>query len=483
VSEISATREDQRDVRPQGGEADVSLPFTPESKSPGDRAVAHLRLLWDHRGLLLRTMVLALILSTVFAFLVPVRFEATTQLMPPDSQSGSGAALLSAVAGRTGGLGGVAGDILGVKNSGALFVGVLQSRTVGDRLIDEFKLRQVYGASKMEDARLALANHTSISEDRKSGILSITVTDHDPQRAAAMAQAYVTELDRLVAQVSTSSARRERIFLEERLTAVKQDLNGAATKFSEFASKNTAIDIPEQGKAMVEAAALLQGQLISAESELRGLEAIYTEQNVRVRALRARVAELRTQLGKMGGDSGTAGALSSKSDPSLYPSIRQLPLLGVRYADLYRQTKIEETVFELLTQQYELAKVQEAKEIPSVKVLDAAIVPTKKSYPHRLTLMTVGTLLSVFAVCVYIFARRFWQAIDPQDPSKQLVEEVTSTLRFETGRLVPVGGVLSRALARMRKRPTAPAIDAQEPVKENPALPTELSRAARGGLE
>jgi hypothetical protein len=157
--------------------------------------------------------------------------------------------------------------------------------------------------------------------------------------------------------------------------------------------------------------------------------------------------------------------------------------LGVTYADLYRQTKIEETVFELLTQQYELAKVQEAKEIPSVKVLDAAIVPTKKSYPHRLTLMTVGTLLSVFAVCVYIFARRFWQAIDPQDPGKQFVEEVTSTLRFETGRLVPVGGVLSRALARMRKRPTAPAIDAQEPVKGNPALPTELSRAARGGLK
>jgi capsule polysaccharide export protein KpsE/RkpR len=391
--------------------------------------------------------------------------------------------LLSALAGRAGGIGAVAGDFLGVKNSGALFVGVLQSRTVQDRLIEQFGLGRVYHGSKIEDVRLALAGHTNISEDRKSGIIAITVSDHDPRRAAALAQAYVAELDRLVAHVSTSSARRERFFLEERLSAVKQDLNDAAKKFSEFASKNTAIDIPAQGKAMVEAAATLQGQLIAAESELRGLETIYTDQNVRVRAVRARVAELRAQLGKMGGDSGAAGALSSKSDPSLYPSIRQLPLLGVTYADLYRQTKIEETVFELLTQQYELAKVQEAKEIPSVKILDAAVVPTKKSYPHRLILITAGTAFAIFAVGAWLFAKRSWQAIDPQDPGKQFAEEVAGTLRLEARRLVPVGAVLSRALARIKKRSEPPPPRVEEPVKEKTSMATELSRAARSGHE
>jgi len=485
VNKASAARDDRPDIGPDVPGADVPPESTQQSGSVGDRNLAHLRLLWEHRGLLLRTVAVALVLSTLAAFLIPVRFEATTQLMPPDNQSGSGMALLSAVAGGRagGGLGAVAGDLLGVKNSGALFVGVLQSRTVRDRLIDQFQLKQVYRESKIEDARQELANHTSISEDRKSGILSVTVTDHNPQRAAAMAQAYVTELDRLVAQVSTSSARRERIFLEERLTAVKQELNGAAKKFSEFASKNTAIDIPAQGKAMVEAAANLQGQLIAAESELRGLEAIYTDQNVRVRAIRARVAELRTQLGKIGGDSGTAGALSSKSDPSLYPSIRQLPLLGVTYADLYRQTKIEETVFELLTQQYELAKVQEAKEIPSVKVLDAAVVPTKKSFPQRLVLVAAGTLFAILAVCAWLFAKRSWQSIDPQDPGKQFAEEVVSTLRLEAGQLVPAGGVLSRALARIKKPSEAPSVGAEEPVQESRAATTELSRAARSGLK
>src|SRR5258707_4394103 len=200
-------------------------------------------------------------------------------------------------------------------------------------------------------------------------------------------------------------------------------------KFSEFASKNTAIDIPAQGKAMVEAAATLQGQLIAAESELHGLEAIYTDQNVRVKALRARVSELRSQLGKLGGESGSAGALSSKSDPSLYPSIRQLPVLGVTYADLYRRTKIQETVYELLTQQYELAKVQEAKEIPSVKVLDAAVVPTKKSFPPRTAFTALGAAFFFLGACAWIFANRTYTSIDPQDPRKLLAEEVAFTLK------------------------------------------------------
>ncbi len=427
-------------------------PTLAERRAARERTVSHLRLLWDHRGFLARVLLWSLVASLLVAFLIPKRFQATTQLMPPDSQAGGTSALLAAATRGGAGLAGIAGDLLGAKNSGALFVGILGSRTVQDRLIEQFDLRRVYSDSKMEDARNSLGKHTGISEDRKSGIITITVTDHNPQRAAALAGAYVKELDRLVAEVSTSAARRERIFLDERLLAVKQDLDASATKFSEFASKNTAIDIPAQGKAMVEAAATLQGQLIAAESELRGLEAIYTDQNVRVRALRARVAELRAQLGKIGGDSGAAGALSSKSDPSLYPSIRQLPLLGVTYADLYRQTKIEETVFELLTQQYELAKVQEAKEIPSVKVLDAAVVPTKKSFPPRGLILVFGTAFLFLGACAWIFAKRYYTAIDPQEPGKLLAEEVAATVRAKAA--IAMAGAVA-LLKKLRGRDSA----------------------------
>jgi len=248
-----------------------------------------------------------------------------------------------------------------------------------------------------------------------------------------MAQAYVEQLDRLVAQVSTSSARRERIFLEGRLQEVKTDLDAAANRFGQFASKNTAIDIPAQSKAMVEAAATLQGQMIAAQSELSGLEQIYTANNVRVRAMKARVAELRRQLDKLGGDSTNAG-----SDSSLYPPIRKLPLLGVTYADLYRNTKIQETVFELLTQQYEMAKVQEAKEIPTVKVLDAAILPTKKSFPPRLAIILGGTFLVQFAVGFWLIYLKRWEETNSDDPRRKFAEEVGTSIRGFTLGLRPV---------------------------------------------
>jgi len=235
-------------------------------------------------------------------------------------------------------------------------------------------------------------------------------------------------------------------------------LDDAANRFSEFASKNTAIDIPAQGKAMVEAAAVLQGQLIAAEAEASGLEKIYTVNNVRVKALQARIGELREQLQKLGGSSSPTEV---RDDNSLYPSIRKLPLLGVTYADLYRRTKIEETVYELLTQQYELAKVQEAKEIPSVKVLDGAVVPTVKSGPHRVLLTLGGTFLTLCGAVAWILGRKKWKDTDPNDPGRVLVEEMgvavaTSTRRFAAIASAARGGV-ARVWARRtwRARPEA----------------------------
>jgi uncharacterized protein involved in exopolysaccharide biosynthesis len=453
-----------------------------EKHDARQRLVTRLRPFWDARRRLCAAFVFGALGSLGLALMIPSRYEAMTQLMPPEGQSSSGMAMLSALAGRAGGLGGGAGDLLGVKNSGALFVGILESRTVQDRLVGQFELRRAYHAGKMEDARAALAAHTRIVEDRKSGIIAVTVTDHDPRLAAAMAQAYVDELDRLVEQVSTSSARRERIFLEGRLRAVKQDLDSAAQKFSIFASKNTAIDIPAQSKAMVEAAATLEGQLIAAEAELHGLEAMYTDQNVRVRALRARVTELRAQLGKMGGESGTSAAPSSETDASLYPAIRQLPLLGVTYADLYRQTKIQETVYELLTQQYELAKVQEAKEVPSVKVLDMAVVPTKKSFPPRGQLTVAGAAFAFLAMCAWIFVRRAWRDIDPQDPGKQFAMEVAGTLRADALRAAPAAAALVQMLARLRLRANSSQNAGRAQEEQKPSDGADLARAARNSL-
>ena len=389
-----------------------------------------LRLLWEQRRFLARVAFWGVVFSTILAFMLPKKYESTTRLMPPEPQSGSGLAMMAAVAGTNGGpgLSSLAGDLLGLKSSGALFVDILRGRTVQDRLIERFDLRKTYHESYWQDARKDLAKLTEISEDRKSGVITITVTDHDPQRSAQLAQAYVEELDRLVAQVSTSSARRERIFIEQRLQAVKQGLDDASRQFSEYASKNTTIDITAQTKATVEAAAKLEGELIASQSELEGLEQIYTRNNIRVRSLRARVDELRTQLHKIGGDmSGLSlgkNADSNKVDGQEFPSIRQLPLLGVKWADLYRETKVQETVYELLTKQYEIAKIQEAKEIPTVKVLDAAYVPEKKSFPPRLLIMVFGMLVATGLGSLWLLGTAAWQQMDACNPNKQLGQEL-----------------------------------------------------------
>jgi capsule polysaccharide export protein KpsE/RkpR len=244
-----------------------------------------------------------------------------------------------------------------------------------------------------------------------------------------MAQAYAEELNRTLAEVSTSAARRERIFLEGRLQAVSQDLEASEKDFSQFASKNTAIDIKEQGKAMVDAAATLQGQLIAARSEVEGLRQLYADGNVRVRSAQARVAELEDQLKIVGGKDDSASSGSATQSEALYPSIRQLPLLGVTFADLYRKTKVQEAVFETLTQEYEMAKVQEAKEIPSVKVLDPPNVPERKSFPPRTLITLLGAAMAFLLGISWIFGRRAWAQTDPADPGKIFALEVFDTVK------------------------------------------------------
>ena len=406
-----------------------STPVVLSKQQKRESAVERLQLLWNQRRFLSHMALAGMLMGVLLAFLIPSRFDSSTQLMPPDNPSSSPMAMaLMASAGGTGALGAVAGDLLGLQDSGALFIGILKSRTIQDRLVEKFDLRKVYGYRLQEDARRRLFENTSIGEDRKSGIISITVTDRDPHRATALAQEYVDQLNRLVAELSTSAAHRERVFLEERLAAVKQSLDDASRQFSQFSSKNGAIDIKEQGRAMIDAAATLMGQMIAAQSELKGLEQIYTANNVRVHAVQARIGELRKQLRQLGGGEGGQSADAPGDNDSLYPSIRKLPLLGVTYADLYRQTKVQETVYEILTKEYELAKVQEARETPSVKVLDAAAVPERRSYPPRLQVIFVSMCIALMAAMLWILGKSHWDQVDDSHSGKLLALNVLQTV-------------------------------------------------------
>ena len=405
---------------PSSHELDVIQP-----PSPAERVLSFLDLIGQNRRTLLTLVIAGLAISTAIAFSIPKRYEAVTRLMPPD-QSNMNAAMLGALTAKAGdAIGTVAGDVLGLRTSGATMVGILGSRTIQDDLINQFDLRKVYSEKRYNDTRKILEKRTNISEDKKSGIITISVEDASPQRAALLARAYVEDLNSDISHLTTSSAHRERVFLEERLQSVKQELDAATLKLSRFSSKSKTFDPQIEGKAMMEAASTLQGQLIAAETELKGLEQIYGPENSRVRASSARVAELRHKLRGMSGD--TDGAADDNSMPKsgeLYPSLEQLPLLGNTYYDLARRAKIDEAVYEVLTKQYELAKVQEAKEIPSIKVLDEPIVPESKSWPPRLLIIVFGITCVSFFACIWILARAGYERLDSHDPRRLLVNRL-----------------------------------------------------------
>jgi capsule polysaccharide export protein KpsE/RkpR len=398
-----------------------------ERRAAREKTVAKLHILWDRRRLLFQMFLCGFAVSFLLSFLISSEYQSGARLMPPDQQSGSGLAMLASLAGKSNSssIEGLAGTVLGTKTTGDLFLGVLASRTVQDGLILKFDLRRVYGVRRWETARKKLAGHTDLSADRKSGIITIEVTDRSPQRAAAMTQEYINELNLVMTEQNTSAAHRERVFLEQRLQQVKQDLEVAENGFSDFASKNAALDIPTQGKAIVAATASLEGELIAAQTQLQGLKQIYTDNNVRVRSTQARIDELQRQLAKL---SGRTAAKSDSADPpddaSPYPSFRQLPVLGVSYADLLRNAKVQEATFEVLTQEYEMAKVEEAKEIPSVKILDAPNLPESKSFPPRILITFLGSLAFLAAGITWILGSAHWNGLDSQDATKGFAQRV-----------------------------------------------------------
>jgi uncharacterized protein involved in exopolysaccharide biosynthesis len=362
--------------------------------------------IWQRRRWLARVIALGVLIAIGIALLIPNQYTSTAQLMPPDQQALSSTSMLAALSGAvpTANLG---GGLMSTRTPGETFIGILDSQTAQDDIIYRFDLRRVYHCKLYIDARNILTKRTTIDEDKKSGIISISVTDRDPNRARDIAKAYVEELDKLVNSLSTSSARREREFLEQRLKSIKTDLDASSVELSQFSSRNATLNPQSQGQALFESATRLQGELITAQSDLSGLKAMYSDDNVRVREARARIDELQSQLRKMGGIGGKVDGAGQKTD-HLYPSIRELPLLGVTYSDLSRQLAMQEGIYETLTKQYELAKVQEAKEIPPIKVLDEPQVPERKSSPHRMSIILLGFLLSAFACITWIIALELW---------------------------------------------------------------------------
>ncbi len=383
-------------------------------------------LLWEKRVGLMFWVLAGVALALVLRLVLPPRYESTTRLLPSQDTSNISMMMMAGGVSSGGGGGlpnlGMLSDLLG-RTPGAFCAAILRSDTVLDAVINRFDLRKLYRVKGYDEARRELSNRTIIVDDKKSGIVSVTVGDKDPTRVAAMANAYTDELDRVLKSLNTSAAHRERQFLEQRIEVARADLTAAEKQLGQFSSKNSTLDIKEQGKAAFEVASKVEGELIVAQSELQGLRQIYGPDHPRVKSAEARVAQLRGTADRLGSASG-----SDTSDMN-YLSISRLPVVGVTYADLFREVKVQEAVYEALVKEYEISKVEEVKETPQLRIIDMGKVPDRRASPRLLVLTLLCTWSFLIVGIMYVVAEYKWDSTDPESPWKQLGMRIASDVR------------------------------------------------------
>lgn len=381
------------------------------------------------RFILLFSFVAAL-LTAIVVLVIPVTFTATTTMLPPQQQESSGMAMLGQLGGLASLAGGGAASALGLKNPDDLYIGLLQSENVMDGIIRRFDLMRVYKAKKLGDARKALKSNTKILSE-KSSLISISVEDHDAQRAAEMANAYVDGLHDLMSHLAVTSAAQRRMFFEQQVTQEKNKLTDAEVALEETEKKTGIIQPQGQAQAVIATIMQLQAQISASEVELGALRTSATDQNPEVVTLQSQIAALRAQLA----DFEKGHPESAAMDENVLTPTSQVPAASLEYLRRMRDVRYQETLFEFMTRQYEMAKVDEAKQGQMIQVVDPALVPDRRSWPPR-------TLLTLLAFILGAMFSSFWVILESayrhtmQDPETAMkMHQLRQMLRVRRSRI------------------------------------------------
>lgn len=315
------------------------------------------------------------------SFATPPTFTASTQFLPPQQQQSAAAAMLQSL----GALGGLAGAATGIKNPNDQFVSFLQSRTLQDALIERFKLQERYGAQFLVDTRSELSKNARISSG-KDGLIRVEVDDKDPVFAAELANAHVQELTLLLGRLAVTEAQQRRLFFEKQLNNAKDKLTQAEQALQ--ASGVNASALKANPQAAVAGLAQLQAAITAQEVKVASMRGYLTESAPDFRQALTELGALRAQLGQ----AEKAQAPTQQSDGD--------------YVAKYRDFKYHETLFELFSKQYELARVDESREGAVIQIVDVAQAPEKKSKPQKAMIAVLATLASGFALLLFVFVRQ-----------------------------------------------------------------------------
>ena len=348
-----------------------------------------------HKLMVLGFPLVAGVLAVIVSLLLPNIYTATTKILPPQQGQAGGAAAMLA---QLGGLAGAAGGLAGIKNPSDLYIGMMKSRTVADNIIQRFDLTKVYEGKYPSQVRLTFANASNITAG-KDGIISIDVDDKDPKRAADLANAYVEELMKLTQVLAVTEASQRRLFFERQLGQAKESLAKAEAAARGAMQSGGLMQVEGQGRTLVETTARLRGQITVKEVQIGAMRSFATDRNPDMRMAQQELDTLRYELARLEG-AGTSAHTKTSADRS--PDKAGSGIDSVR---LLRDVKYQETVYELLAKQFELAKIDEAKESTVVQVLDKAIEPDRKSKPKRLMIVLLATLAALFVGVIGAFVR------------------------------------------------------------------------------
>ncbi|MDN2716658.1 Wzz/FepE/Etk N-terminal domain-containing protein [Janthinobacterium sp. SUN120] len=318
------------------------------------------------------------VLAIAAAFLIQPIFSSSAVILPPQQQNSGAAAML----GQLGGLAGAAGSIAGLKNPNDLYVAMLQSRTVADKLISKFDLKKRFGVETFDEARKILSGMVVVASD-KAGSISIIVEDYDSKFAAELANAFVAELSNLTSNLAITDAARRRLFFEKQLLTAKDALGNAEVDLQKMQEKTGLLQLDGQVRSIISNIAQLEGTIAAKEVQLNAMRSFATNSNPELMRLQGEIQGYQAQLGKL-----KNGKLSNDGDITV-PS-GKIPQIGVDYVRSLRNVKYQETIFEFLSKQYEVAKIDEAKESSAIQILDSAIPAEKKSKPRKLIIVIFG---------------------------------------------------------------------------------------------
>lgn len=361
--------------------------------------------------------------SLLLSFLLPPRYTAGVAILPPQ-QGSSAAAVLAGQLGNAS-IASLAGGALGLKNPSDMFVGMLKSRTIEDAMVHHFGLMQEYHKRYLSDARKVFEKRVGIDDSGKDGLIHVTVWDRDPNRAAELANGYVDQLQDLSEHLAITEASQRRLFFERQLQQAKHNLADAEESLKKTEQNTGMIQLDSQARALIESAATLRAQIAAKEVQIEAMQTYENGQNADLVQAKQELAGLQEQLAKLGGTEGDDGGLIMPRGA--------VPEAGLEYIRKVRDVKYYETIFDILARQFELAKLDEAREGALIQVVDSAIPPDKRSFPKRGTFVIVGCVVGFFVAVMAVVLRYSWQLMEADPRAYAKIARLSRSIFWRVG--------------------------------------------------